>query len=141
MSIPKSLVEDLARGDVVPFVGSGVSLSVKPGLFPTWAQLLQSMAGLWRLEPSLVVTTNYENVLGWAGPPSVRVLNSQKAELAELYRSASPEKPRIWHLHGHVDRLAYDPCGLAEEEIAIVEEWARCWSSCFTTEDREVHRG
>ena len=43
-NIPASLRSALQNGRVVPFVGSGVSLSVKPGLFPTWRQLLQSMA-------------------------------------------------------------------------------------------------
>jgi hypothetical protein len=147
----------------VPFVGSGVSLSIKRGLFPTWSELLGDLAqrldaqskpdhaelvrllckvgklyqaadnavsalgkaqfhavmrkrfqtakpddgdlslpeAIWRLRPAIVVTTNYEDVLGWACPHAERIMNDQPAELAELYRSASPERPRVWHLHGH----------------------------------------
>ncbi len=44
MPIPLSLIEALARGHVVPFVGSGVSLSVNEGLFPNWPQLLRHLA-------------------------------------------------------------------------------------------------
>jgi len=42
--IPASLSSAVRDGCVVPFVGSGVSLSVKRGLFPTWPELLESMA-------------------------------------------------------------------------------------------------
>ena len=43
MKVPDELVEALADGRVVPFVGSGVSLSTKAG-FPTWADLVGSFA-------------------------------------------------------------------------------------------------
>ena len=165
MTIPQALIDELVDGQVVPFVGSGVSLSVKRGLFPTWPELLHSMGerleedarareatlvktfwdmdrlfdaaaeafrglgkagfyalmrerfqiekpeevdlslveAIWRLKPRLVTTTNYENVLVWNGSAPTRVLNGQKPELAELSRTATPEKPKIWHLHGHID--------------------------------------
>ena len=32
------------------------------------------------------------------------MLNDQKPELALLYRTATAEAPRVWHLHGHVSR-------------------------------------
>ena len=31
-------------------------------------------------------------------------MNDQKAELAELYRTATADAPRVWHLHGHISR-------------------------------------
>jgi len=45
VSIPKTLIDQLTEGRIVPFVGSGVSLSLKPSLFPTWTGLLEQMAG------------------------------------------------------------------------------------------------
>ncbi|MCY2986686.1 MAG: SUMF1/EgtB/PvdO family nonheme iron enzyme [Planctomycetota bacterium] len=44
MKIPDSLIQQLAQGRVVPLVGSGVSLAVLPGLFPTWGRLLGRLA-------------------------------------------------------------------------------------------------
>jgi hypothetical protein len=44
MSIPRSLVEAVREHRVVPFVGAGVSVGVKPGLFPAWKRLLQNIA-------------------------------------------------------------------------------------------------
>ncbi|MDA1051677.1 MAG: SUMF1/EgtB/PvdO family nonheme iron enzyme [Planctomycetota bacterium] len=161
--MPQSLVDELVAGRLVPFVGSGVSLSVGSGVFPTWPQLLDDMAerlqrdgrqdesqivglfrktgklyeaaqqawlelgkasfnavmrerfqidrpadadlslveAIWRLEPSVVVTTNYDSVLRWTEARAELVMNHQTAELLELYRS-TPDAPRIWHLHGHI---------------------------------------
>jgi SIR2-like domain len=45
MSIPKSLVEAVREHRVVPFVGAGVSVGVKQGLFPAWKSLLEGLAG------------------------------------------------------------------------------------------------
>ncbi|MFI3118681.1 MAG: hypothetical protein QX203_01715 [Methylococcaceae bacterium] len=45
MTIPPKLIDSLAKGQVIPFVGAGVSMSVinkadnKP-LFPSWSALL-----------------------------------------------------------------------------------------------------
>jgi hypothetical protein len=44
MSIPRGLIQQLAFGRVVPFVGSGVSLAVRDRLFPTWPGLLELLA-------------------------------------------------------------------------------------------------
>lgn len=44
VTIPDSLIQQLVRKRVVPFVGSGVSLSVQPKLFPTWDKLLPALA-------------------------------------------------------------------------------------------------
>lgn len=54
---------------------------------------------LWSLRPSIMVTTNYDNVLCWANPAAKTILNDQRAELAELYRTATAAAPRVWHLH------------------------------------------
>ena len=44
MPLPNDLVEALRRHDVVPFVGAGVSLGIKRGLFPGWRELLEALA-------------------------------------------------------------------------------------------------
>jgi len=44
MTIPETLIHQLVQGRVVPFVGSGVSLAVQPGFFPTWSELLRTLA-------------------------------------------------------------------------------------------------
>jgi hypothetical protein len=52
---------------------------------------------LWSLRPTIVVTTNYDDVLGWANPAARTILNDQPAELAELYRTASgSNRSRVW---------------------------------------------
>ncbi len=45
LSVPNSLASAVRERHVVPFVGSGLSLGVKLGLFPTWEALLEKMAG------------------------------------------------------------------------------------------------
>jgi formylglycine-generating enzyme required for sulfatase activity len=59
---------------------------------------------LWSLCPSIIVTTNYDRVLIWANPAANTILNDQRAELGELYRTATAAAPRVWHLHGHIER-------------------------------------
>jgi len=59
---------------------------------------------IWRMQPSIVLTTNYDNVLAWRKPESRRLLNDQLAELAQLYRAADAKRPTVWHLHGHIER-------------------------------------
>ena len=59
---------------------------------------------LWRLEPPIVVTTNYDNVLRWRKTSSRLLLNDEPEELAGLYRNTDSSRPTIWHLHGHVER-------------------------------------
>ncbi|WPB72990.1 SIR2 family protein [Archangium violaceum] len=44
MNLPRELVEAVRRHQVVPFVGAGVSMGVKRGLFPSWKQLLEGLA-------------------------------------------------------------------------------------------------
>ena len=165
MTIPISLIQQLASGRIVPFVGSGVSLAVKRDLFPTWGRLLELLAerlhgdakedsaeivrrfvrkgqlnkaadeafdelglarfrevmtrtfaidrpsdvdlalpdALWGLCPKLVVTTNYDRVLQWSNSAVRQVTNSQQGNLADLFATSAPDKPFVWHLHGHID--------------------------------------
>ena len=44
MSLPGSLIRSVAQERIVPFVGSGVSMAVKDGLFPSWPKLLRLLA-------------------------------------------------------------------------------------------------
>ena len=44
MSLPGSLIRSIAQERIVPFVGSGVSMAVKDGLFPSWGNLLGKLA-------------------------------------------------------------------------------------------------
>jgi hypothetical protein len=170
MSIPESLVEAVREHRVVPFVGAGVSVGVKNGLFPDWRSLLEGLAGfmekehvsdreirrvcglivgddlvqaaevahkalgsylfnkflrkhyrrqrprdldlgvvqgIWMLRPRLVITTNYDSVLRWGGPPEVQIVaNDQPEELALLGEDAHSDWPWIWHLHGTIERMA-----------------------------------
>ncbi len=49
--IPAKLKSEFAKGRVVPFVGSGVSLAVDRTLFPTWGELLKDMEAALRGMP------------------------------------------------------------------------------------------
>lgn len=44
MTIPRSLVQAVSQGRIVPFVGSGASMAVKRCLFPSWDGLLLNLA-------------------------------------------------------------------------------------------------
>lgn len=49
MNIPRTLQDSLRAGNVIPFVGAGVSMSVLNGetdsrLFPSWRELLEKSA-------------------------------------------------------------------------------------------------
>lgn len=44
MNYPRELVEAVRRFQVVPFVGAGISMGIKRGLFPSWIQLLEGLA-------------------------------------------------------------------------------------------------
>ncbi|MEN9555581.1 MAG: hypothetical protein RLZZ232_1867 [Planctomycetota bacterium] len=59
---------------------------------------------IWSLNPSLVVTTNYDRVLQWSaeGPDTRIILNSAHAELRTIFEAA--DRPSIWHLHGYMDQ-------------------------------------
>jgi hypothetical protein len=58
MNFPRELVEAVRRSQVVPFVGAGISMGVKRGLFPSWIQLLEGLAERMRDEglPESAVT-------------------------------------------------------------------------------------
>jgi hypothetical protein len=52
MTYPRELVEAIRRHQIVPFVGAGISMGVKPGLFPSWPQLLEGLVDRMREEVS-----------------------------------------------------------------------------------------
>ncbi|ATB42780.1 hypothetical protein CYFUS_008259 [Cystobacter fuscus] len=52
MAYPRELVEAIRRHQVVPFVGAGISMGVKPGLFPSWPRLLEGLVERMREEVS-----------------------------------------------------------------------------------------
>jgi tetratricopeptide (TPR) repeat protein len=59
---------------------------------------------IWALKPKLVITTNYDNILEWTNRKAAMCCNSDTAEIADLANKPTAERPRIWHLHGHVGR-------------------------------------
>ena len=44
MNFPRELVEAVRKYQAVPFVGAGMSMGVKRGMFPSWVQLLEGLA-------------------------------------------------------------------------------------------------
>jgi hypothetical protein len=169
MNFPKELVAAVRKHKIVPFVGAGVSMGVKPGLFPSWIKLLEELGqrmqeellpdsaltemqkliaqkdylaaaefafqelgpfrfnrylrerirvrqpgdadlsvirAMWELQPSVVITPNYDDVLLWAREDAEPVSNDQEDELNFMGSDASPESPRVWFLHGTIHRLA-----------------------------------
>src|SRR5436305_13241691 len=66
---------------------------------------------VWRVGSRLVVTTNCDQVLGWACPAEGRDdlkiwdINAP-AEQAEYLRRGELRAPTVWHLHGHIDDAA-----------------------------------
>ena len=185
MNLPESLITAVANHRLVPFIGAGVSMSLKKGLFPSWPQLLERLASrlekdgdadaadlvriqvrkkrldkaadeaieglgnsvfrdemkasfrirkpteaevdlrlpkaVWSLKPKLIVTTNYDQVLEWAGDCHP-VTNSQVGNVAELFTKSTVEQPTVWHLHGHVQNL--DDAILAPREYRELYEHA-----------------
>lgn len=167
MAIPRELLRAVKAHRVVPFVGAGVSMGVKQGLFPSWWKLLDDLAqaiaadgdadtaqqvlklrdgddyllaaevackrlgpfvfnrelraalrvplpdgadlsvpaGIWGLQPPLVITTNYDEVLTWAGPKTLAVVADDQPEELALLADRTSESPWVWHLHGTIQRL------------------------------------
>jgi hypothetical protein len=67
---------------------------------------LELARAVWKLGSPLVVTTNYDRVLGWASPQERDVRHwtvSDAENLAEIHRG-NLEMPVVWHLHGFIDR-------------------------------------
>ncbi|HEX6904538.1 MAG TPA: SIR2 family protein [Thermoanaerobaculia bacterium] len=166
--IPSGLIDAIRNGELVPFVGAGLSLSVGRDVFPSWKTLIQdnfvrrleseglsdnadsvrelcssgelqkaaeeafialkknrfidemekafgrarppgadlsSVEALWRLQPRLVITTNYDSVLEWPlmgpwGTGVTLVHNENRSLLTRLVSSRN--HAFIWHLHGSV---------------------------------------
>ena len=61
---------------------------------------------VWDLQPSLVVTTNYDHVLHWTNPDSIPLLNHQKEEFAHLGQKSAHRPSTVWHLHGRIEEAA-----------------------------------
>jgi hypothetical protein len=169
MNLPRALIEAVRSRQVVPFVGAGVSMGVRRGLFPSWKQLLEGLAtcmleegvpqervaavqqhvtqgdyltaaevafqelgafrfnrflrerlrvrqppdanlavvkALWALEPPVVLTTNYDDVLLWGREDAEPVSNDQEDELNLMDVEAAHGSPRVWYLHGTIHRLS-----------------------------------
>jgi hypothetical protein len=66
MNFPRELVEAVRRCQVVPFVGAGVSMGVKRGLFPSWLQLLDGLVERMRDEsiPESVIAEVQQRIAG-----------------------------------------------------------------------------
>ena len=68
---------------------------------------LSLVEALWRLEPRLVLTTNYDEVLRWANPDATAVANSQRAELSELFTLVEFLRKRVFFtpfcMHWRID--------------------------------------
>ncbi|MCH7862980.1 MAG: SIR2 family protein [Proteobacteria bacterium] len=65
---------------------------------------------LWRLGSTLLITSNYDNVLKWAAPEDADPILwcvSNPFGFAQFHRGEHDD-PTVWHLHGHID----DPEGL-----------------------------
>lgn len=67
---------------------------------------LSVIHALWELRPPVVLTPNYDDVLLWARAEAEPVSNDQDDELNLMDAEASPDSPRVWHLHGTIHRLA-----------------------------------
>jgi hypothetical protein len=170
---PQTLVAAVKNRTVVPFIGTGLSVSVGRGIFPDWRGLIERLAArleseglapdantvrghlaaqrfpeaaelafekltpsrfgevmrkafdveppdnadlsaveaLWRIRPTALITTNYDDVLRWplarAGRPDrfPRVAHNDDPDLLQQFVTPAPdERPLIWHLHGSVER-------------------------------------
>jgi hypothetical protein len=60
---------------------------------------------IWKLGGNLIITTNVDPTLRWAcpTPDNFVAIDGQKAEVAQFLTRDFPEKPTVWHLHGHVE--------------------------------------
>ena len=175
--VPQSLKEAIRRGTCVPFVGAGVSMSVRKRpdgapLFPSWSELASRLANhleqeqklaeaalvrafvgvkpprlllaakeaqtalgavwyrvlsaafnppreevaeatlelprlIWALGSPLVITTNYDKVLGWTCPNSSNLEIWEIEARGEMVQALSREgRPTVWHLHGHIQNAS-----------------------------------
>jgi hypothetical protein len=43
LSLPQTLVRCVQQGSLIPFVGSGASLAIQKGLFPTWQHIIERL--------------------------------------------------------------------------------------------------
>ncbi|MDB6059019.1 MAG: hypothetical protein JWO95_2863, partial [Verrucomicrobiales bacterium] len=109
--------------DIVPPDYLGAARHARQALGPLWHQFLKEQfdipadavaeaslrlaKDIWSMGSSLVVTTNYDNVLRWACPVSrqVEVWDIEApVEMAHFLQGKA--KPTIWHLHGQISNAA-----------------------------------
>jgi SIR2-like domain len=83
---------------------------------------LAVVEAIWALEPPLVITTNYDDVLRWAGPDEVEVVSNDQDEELALLHEASSGAPWLWHLHGTIRRLGTIILGGADYARLYVNE-------------------
>lgn len=62
---------------------------------------------LWRINPKLIVTTNYDLVLQWCcpTPESIKLCKNSDITILSDIGSHREERPILWHLHGHIDQV------------------------------------
>lgn len=101
----------------------GAARHARQALGPLWYQFLKEQFNVpldavaetslrlakdvWSLGSSLVVTTNYDNVLRWACPDGRQVAIwdiEAPVEMAHLLQGRA--NPTIWHLHGQISNAA-----------------------------------
>lgn len=65
---------------------------------------------VWKIESRLVITTNFDRVLQWTCPKSQDLRRIVIEETHALQRVLSakggPDRPTVWHLHGHIEEPA-----------------------------------
>ena len=95
----------------------------RSGLKGAWSRLMRSEFGpgddgvvqesrdlaraVWALANSVVITTNYDNVLQWTcpDPENLQRCVIEAATLQTEILLGDVSRPTIWYLHGHVDEV------------------------------------
>src|SRR5215212_4244463 len=119
MKIPETLRQRLREGKVIPFVGAGVSMSVRERggakLFPSWREMLERAAGRLEAEGDDVHAALVRNFLSLKAPNYLEAaryahegmgpavwLDFLREQLDKSPESASPESlelaKAVWNL-------------------------------------------
>lgn len=95
--MPASLCQSVAAGEIVPFVGSGASLSVKRDLFPSWTGVLERLEqkleseGLGRQKTLVRTLTDLGRLFDAAGEAYKALGHSRFSDvMVELFHKAKP---------------------------------------------------
>lgn len=102
MSLPKSLEDRLHDGNVVPFVGAGVSVAVldentHQSVFPSWSQLLMGAAERLQLEAQPAEAELIRSLLGVAEPDFMYAATKARSALGAVWYEFLKEKLDIAH--------------------------------------------